>query len=184
VTPPAVAPYQVFFENEYIRLVSVTITRGERVPEYRPVSVRVVRIDLNDHGRAHYLYGSLPEETGQPADMALREIRVELKSAPRSEPHELDAIRLEPRRFQIEFENDYVRIVRLRFGAREKGIMVHHPPRVLATISDVAVKLKFADGRTDERGAPAGVAAWLDAETLETENASDIPLEVVLVEPK
>jgi hypothetical protein len=46
------------------------------------------------------------------------------------------------------------------------------------------VKLVFQDGRTDERGAPAGVAAWLEGETLQTENASDQPLEVVLVEPK
>jgi hypothetical protein len=62
--------------------------------------------------------------------------------------------------------------------------MVEHPPRVLATLTDVAVKLIFADGRTDERGAPAGVAAWLDGETLLTENANNQPLEVVLIEPK
>ena len=57
-------------------------------------------------------------------------------------------------------------------------------PRVLVTLTEVSVKLLFADGRTDERGAPAGVAAWLDTETLQTENARTEPLEVVLVEPK
>ncbi len=62
--------------------------------------------------------------------------------------------------------------------------MVEHPPRVLATLTDVAVKLLFADGRTDERGAPRGVAAWLEGETLLTENAGDHPLQVVLIEPK
>ena len=62
--------------------------------------------------------------------------------------------------------------------------MVQHPPRVLVTLSDVSVKLVFQDGTTDERGAPAVVAAWLETETLQTENASDQPLEVVLVEPK
>jgi len=67
---------------------------------------------------------------------------------------------------------------------RERGVMVQHPPRVLATLSDVSVKLVFQDGRTDERGAPAGVAAWLESETLQTENASAQALEVVLVEPK
>jgi hypothetical protein len=77
-----------------------------------------------------------------------------------------------------------VRIVRLGFGPHEKGMMVEHPPRVLVTLTDVAVKLLFADGRTDERGAPAGVAAWLDGETLLTENANSQPLEVVLIEPK
>jgi hypothetical protein len=54
----------------------------------------------------------------------------------------------------------------------------------LATLTNVQVKLLFADGRRDERGAPAGVAAWLEEETLQTENGRDVPLEVVLVEPK
>ncbi len=52
------------------------------------------------------------------------------------------------------------------------------------TLTEVAVKLLFADGRTDERGAPRGVAAWLESETLQTENANAEPLEVVLIEPK
>ena len=97
---------------------------------------------------------------------------------------QLDAVRVDPKRYRVVLENDRVRVVRLRFEAREAGLMVTHPPRVLATLSDVQVKLLFSDGRRDERGAPAGVAAWLEEETLQTENARDEPLEVVLVEPK
>jgi hypothetical protein len=179
----AVEPYQVFFENEYVRLVNVTPAPGEAAPRYTPASQRAVAIDFNDRGRARYFEGGPPEQQSR-TEKPIRELRVELKSAPRAEAAPLDAVRLQPWRFKVEFENDHVRIVRLRFEAREKGIMVHHPPRVLATITDVAVKLKFADGHTDERSAPAGVAAWLEAETLQTENARDEPLEVVLVEPK
>jgi hypothetical protein len=175
--------YQIFFENECVRLVNVTLARGETAPQYSPASRRMVAIDFNDHGRASYFEGAPPEQR-TPTDKPIRELRVELKSAPRAESTPLDAVSLQPWRFRVEFENDHVRIVRLRFEAREKGIMVHHPPRVLATITEVAVKLKFADGHSNERGAPAGVAAWLEAETLETENARDEPLEVVLIEPK
>jgi hypothetical protein len=162
----------------------VTIATGSQIPAFAAQSKRMVRIDLNHEGRASYQEGGVPETAGTRSERALHEIRVELKASPPVEPNQLDAISLEPSRYQIEFENERVRIVRLRFEAREKGIMVHHPPRVLATISDVTVKLKFSDGRTDQRGAPAGVAAWLDAETLQTENAADSPLVVVLVEPK
>jgi hypothetical protein len=179
----ATEPYQVFFENEYVRLVNVTLASGEQAPSYTPASQKIVAIDFNDRGRARYFEGKPPEQDSR-ADKAIRELRVELKSAPQAESTRLDAVRLQPWRFKVEFENERVRIVRLRFEAREKGIMVHHPPRVLATITEVAVKLKFADGHGDERGAPAGVAAWLEAETLETENARDEPLEVVLIEPK
>ena len=178
-----VEPYQVFFENEYVRLVNVTLAPGEAAPRYNPASQKTVAIDFNDSGRARYFKGTPPEQHSR-SDKSIRELRVELKSRPRVESTPLDAIRLQPWRFKVEFENDQVRIVRLRFEAHEKGIMVHHPPRVLATITEVAVKLKFADGYTDERGAPAGVAAWLEAETLQTENARDEPFEVVLVEPK
>ena len=107
-----------------------------------------------------------------------------MKSAPQNAPLTLDAVRVDPDRYLVDFENELVRVVRLRFAPREKGVLVTHPPRVLATLSEVSVKLLFQDGRTDERGAPAGVAAWLDLETLQTENAADQPLEVVLVEPK
>ncbi|MGH2824300.1 MAG: hypothetical protein ACRDLY_15045, partial [Thermoleophilaceae bacterium] len=112
------------------------------------------------------------------------QVYVELRTAPESDAHELSAIDVDPDRYRVVFENDRVRVVRLGFGPKERGLMVHHPPRVLVTLTDVRVRLLFDDGHTDERGAPAGVAAWLDAETLQTENAADEPLEVVLVEPK
>ena len=114
----------------------------------------------------------------------MREIRVELKSPPPAAPIKLDAVQVDPARYTVDFENDRVRIVRLGFGPREKGMMVEHPPRVLVTLTEVAVKLQFADGHTDERGAPAGVAGWLEGETLLTANARPEPLEVVLIEPK
>jgi hypothetical protein len=118
------------------------------------------------------------------SDKPVREIRVELKAAPPAKALTLDAVRVDPARYKIDFENDIVRVVRLGFGPREKGVMVEHPPRVLATLTDVSAKLVFQDGRIDARGAPAGVAAWLEGETLRTENAANQPLEVVLVEPK
>lgn len=176
-------PYQTAFENKYVRIVHVTLAAGQKPPSYTPAALPMVRINLNS-GSTRYSEGSLPEEAGQPTATAVREIRVELKAAPAADKMALDAVRLDPDRYKVDFENDRARVVRLGFGPREKGLMVSHPPRVLVTLTDVAVKLLFSDDRADERGAPAGVAAWLEAETLQTENAGDQPLEVVLVEPK
>ncbi|MDO8432794.1 MAG: hypothetical protein Q7S58_10355 [Candidatus Binatus sp.] len=176
------APYQVAFENEYVRIVHVNLAAGQDAPKYTPVAMPMVRVDLNS-GQTHYLE-HLAEVHDDAGKTAVREIRVELKSAPKSEPLELDAVRLDPARYTVDFQNDRVRIVRLGFAPHERGLMVSHPPRVLVTLTDVAVKLKFLDGRTDERGAPAGLAGWLETETLQTENARDQPLQVVLVEPK
>ena len=174
--------YQVAFENEYVRIVHVNLEAGQTPPKYTPASNAMVRVDLNSNGSAHFS-DSAPQDVS-PAGRPVREIRVELKAAPAYEPIKLDAVRVDPARYRVVFENDRVRVVRLGFGPREKGLMVTHPPRVLITLTEVAVKLLFADGRTDERGGPAGVAAWLETETLQTENAADLSLEVVLVEPK
>ncbi len=174
----AAPPVQVAFENEFVRIVHVSLEAGQEPPPAEPASCPVVRVDLAD-GSVRYRDDPIEAVTG-PA----REVRVELKAAPDTEPSELDAIALDPDRYRVELDNDRVRVVRLRFDAGERGLMVSHPPRVLVTMTDVWVKVAFADGRTDERGAPAGLAVWLDTETLQTENAGDQPLEVVLVEPK
>jgi len=177
--------YQVAFENEFVRIVHVTLDPRHKPPQYAPAALPMVRviIDSDDprtpRGSTHYCE-TAPDDLGH----SMREIRIELKSAPKAAPMKLDAVRVDPARYKIDFENDRVRIVRLGFGPLEKGMMVEHPPRVLVTLTDVAVKLLFADGRTDERGAPAGVAGWLEAETLLTENANSQPLEAVLIEPK
>jgi hypothetical protein len=175
-------PHQVAFENEYVRIVHVNLAAGEDAPQYALVAMPIVRVDLNS-GRTHYVEHAAELED-RTRKAAVREIRVEIKSAPTSEPLELDAVRLDPARYTVDFENDRVRIVRLGFAPHEQGLMVSHPPRVLITLTEVAVKLKFFDGRIDERGASAGVAGWLETETLQTENARDEPLQVVLVEPK
>ena len=178
-------PYQVASENEFVRIVHVTLDARRRPPQYTPAALPMVRIifDSDDprvvRGSTHYCE-TMPDDLGH----SMREIRVELKSAPKAAPMKLDAVHVDPARYRIDFENDRVRIVRLGFGPHEKGMMVEHPPRVLATLTDVAVKLLFADGKTDQRGAPAGVAAWLEGETLLTENANAQPFEVVLIEPK
>ncbi len=183
-------PYQVAFENEHVRIVHVSLREGQMVPRYAPAATTIVRIDLRPdgrgavHGATTFSDGHLPEESDRPSETGVQEIRVELKAPPEAVLMALDAIQIDPARYKVELENDRVRVVRLRFEAGEKGMMVTHPPRVLATITDVSVRLLFADGRTDQRGAPAGVAAWLDAETLQTENAATKPLEVILVEPK
>jgi hypothetical protein len=175
--------YQVSFENEYVRIVSVSVPAGQAPEEYKPAALPIIRIDL-DSRKTQYVDDLSRHLLARPKERAVREIRVELKQAPAPKTLTLDAVRVDPARYKVDFENEKVRVVRLGFGPREKGVMVEHPPRVLATLTDVSVKLEFQDGRTDQRGAPAGVAAWLEGETLQTENASDQPLEVVLVEPK
>jgi hypothetical protein len=178
---------EILSENDYVRIVKVSMERGQVAPAYIPAANTMVRIDLRSGpqlGEVRYGDKLWPEGDGAPVAENIDEIRVELKAPVKSSTMRLDAVKIDPKRYRVVLENDRVRVVRLRFEGRESGLMVTHPPRVLATLTDVRVKLLFADGRRDERGAPAGVAAWLEEETLQTENARDEPLEVVLIEPK
>ncbi|MGH9184656.1 MAG: alpha/beta hydrolase [Acidimicrobiales bacterium] len=174
----AAPPVLIAAENDFVRIVHVSLEEGEVFPDYEPAARSVVAIDLIDGSVTRH------DEPIGPSVGPAREVRVELKAAADTEPSELDAIALDPDRYRVELDDERVRVVRLRFDAGEQGLMVSHPPRVLVTMTDVWVNVRFADGRTDERGAPAGLAVWLDAETLQTRNAGAGPLEVLLVEPK
>ncbi len=192
IASPQAAAYQVALENDYVRLVRVTLRAGEKPPAYRPAAFPMVRVDLNPETgaaapppRVRYAVEPPLDLRGHPPPAPIREFRVELKAPlPPAPALALDAVRVDPARYKVVLENDRVRVVRLGFGPRERGLVVSHPPRVLITLTDVAVKLLFADGRRDERGGQAGIAGWLETETLQTENAALVPLEVVLVEPK
>ena len=69
----------------------------------------------------------------------------------------------------------YTRISSARLGVRAETLYFV-PPGETLEVWRLRVR--------NERGGPAGVAAWLEGETLLTENANDQPLEVVLIEPK
>jgi hypothetical protein len=178
---------ETMFENEYVRIIRAILTRGQPAPGDWPAAKQMVRIQLGPgplYGTVLFSDKGSPQIANVPVDENIDEIRVELKAPVKSRPLELDAVKIDPGRYKVVLENGLVRIVRLRFEGREPGLMVTHPPRVLVTLTEVQVKLLFADGRQDERGAPAGVAAWLEEETLQTENVREVPLEVILVEPK
>jgi len=178
---------EILSENDYVRIVRVSLAEGQAAPSYTPAANALVRINLRSGpqlGEVRYGEAGPPEVAGMPVAENIDEMRVELKTPTRSLSMPRDAVRIDPKRYKIVLENDRVRVVRLRFEGHQAGLMVTHPPRVLTTLTEVQVKLLFADGRREERGAPAGVAAWLEEETLQTENARDEPLEVILVEPK
>ena len=86
--------------------------------------------------------------------------------------------------YTVEFENDQVRIVRIRYGPGEKSVMHEHPAGVVVNLTDGSVKFTYPDSTTVEQSWKAGEAAWAPAETHLPENTSDHPIEVILVELK
>jgi quercetin dioxygenase-like cupin family protein len=95
-----------------------------------------------------------------------------------------DPVKVDPNHYKVEFENDEVRVLRVKVGPNEKSIMHEHPNAVAIFMNDTKVKFTFPDGKSEERNSPAGQVIWTPAITHLPENASGQPFEVILVELK
>ena len=95
-----------------------------------------------------------------------------------------DAIKADPQHYTVEFENDRVRVIRIKYGPGEKSVMHTHGPHVAIFLTDNTVRMTLPDGTSAEATGEAGTTLWSDAEEHLPENLSDKPFELVLVEVK
>ena len=95
-----------------------------------------------------------------------------------------DAVKADPKHYTVEFENDQMRVLRIKYGPHEKSVMHSHPAGVVIMLTDMNTKFTFADGKTEERQGKAGSVLQAEAVSHLPENLSDQPFEAVLVELK
>ncbi|MCH8336105.1 MAG: cytoplasmic protein [Proteobacteria bacterium] len=95
-----------------------------------------------------------------------------------------DAVDADPERYTVEFENDKVRIFRIKYGPGEKSVMHTHPQRVAITLTENESRMTLPDGTSETETTVPGAADWGDAIEHLPENLSDAPLEVILIEIK
>jgi len=95
-----------------------------------------------------------------------------------------DAVIADPQHYTVEFENDRVRVIRVRYGAGEKSVMHTHGPNVSVLLSEGQIHMTYPDGTSEDMPSKVGVAIWAENEEHLPENLGDQPLEVVLVELK
>ena len=95
-----------------------------------------------------------------------------------------DPVAVDAGHYEVEFENDKVRVLRIKYGPHEKSVMHGHPQSLGVFLTDGHVRFTFPDGSTEENQGKVGeVQAYPAGEHL-PENLSDQPLEVILVELK
>ncbi|MFL6215138.1 MAG: hypothetical protein ACJ74J_14735 [Blastocatellia bacterium] len=124
----------------------------------------------------------LPENVGtKPFDVVL----VELKGKPGSAAAvSIDPVKVDPEHHAVVFENDRVRVLRIKFGPHDKTKQHDHPNGVSVPITGGQSKITTADGKTRTGGGEVGAATWLSAERHIVENPSAKAAEVILVELK
>lgn len=95
-----------------------------------------------------------------------------------------DPVKVDPKHYRVEFENESVRVLRISYAPGEKSVMHHHPNAVAVYLTDGATKMTMPDGKAQELPAKAGGTAWTPAGNHLPQNVGPKPLQVILVEMK
>ena len=95
-----------------------------------------------------------------------------------------DAVIADPKHYSVEFENDKVRIIRIKYGPGEKSVMHTHGPNASIILTEGSMRMTDVDGTSEDVSFEVGGVAWADGEEHLPENLGDGPVEVVLVELK
>jgi quercetin dioxygenase-like cupin family protein len=95
-----------------------------------------------------------------------------------------DPLEVDPQHYTVEFENERVRVIRLRYAPGEKSVMHSHPASVSVFLTDFYGQFTFPDGKTEEARAHAGQVFWDDPVAHLPENLSDKPFELIQIELK
>jgi len=97
---------------------------------------------------------------------------------------ELDAPKADPKHHRVEFENDWVRVIRFRIPPHEKTALHDHPSVVVLYLTDGDLKVTTPDGKVSEAHPKAGAAGWRGPIAHTVENIGAKPVEGIGVEPK
>ncbi|MFQ5574672.1 MAG: cytoplasmic protein [Terriglobia bacterium] len=95
-----------------------------------------------------------------------------------------DPVKVDPQHYTVELEDEQVRVLRIRYGPREKSVMHGHPASFGVHLTDAHVRFTLPDGKTEEVRVKAGTVLSYPAGEHLPENLSDQPLELVFVEFK
>jgi quercetin dioxygenase-like cupin family protein len=95
-----------------------------------------------------------------------------------------DPVKVDPKHYKVEFENEQVRVLRIKYGPGEKSVMHEHPANVAVFLTDGQVKFTLPDAKSQEVPANAGATQWGAGEKHLPENVGDSPFELILVELK
>jgi quercetin dioxygenase-like cupin family protein len=81
-----------------------------------------------------------------------------------------DPVKVDAKHYKVEFENDQVRVLRIRYGPGEKSTMHEHPNSVAVLLTESSVKFTGPDGKSETQVSKAGDVMWTPASTHLPEN--------------
>jgi hypothetical protein len=198
-------PSATFFENDQVKAVRALEKAHVKGKAHEHKVNRVMVYLQSGRQRFEYQDGRKPEtfdwKAGQvvfsPAsgmhapevvsDDPFNIVEVELKNTGTHAKvtSSMDPVKIDPKHYKVEFENDQVRVLRVRMGPHEVAPMHEHGlNRVNVFLTDQNFRVTTADGKVDTVQHKAGEAVWGTPVKHKEENMSDSPFEVIAIEIK
>jgi quercetin dioxygenase-like cupin family protein len=81
-----------------------------------------------------------------------------------------DPVKVDPKHYTVEVDNERVRVLRVHYGPHEKSVMHEHPAGIAVFLTENRSRFTLGDGKTVERAWKVGDAQWIPAETHLPEN--------------
>ena len=94
-----------------------------------------------------------------------------------------DAVSADPKHYSVSFENELVRILRIRYGPGEKSVMHRHSASCAVFLTDQTFNFTLPDGTTEPASVPAGALGCSDGNVHLPENIAGAA-EFIMVEFK
>ena len=95
-----------------------------------------------------------------------------------------DAVTADPAHYSVSFENDLVRVLRVRYGSGEKSVMHRHFASCVVFLTDQTFNFTLPDGTTEPASVPGGALGCGDGNVHLPENIAAAEAEFIMVEFK
>jgi len=195
------------FENQWVRVFEEHLGPHETMPMHQHPNPGAVIVFLTDRdNRLTYFDGIVKTFQNHAGDVIwsaptvhrsenlnnarFAALQIEPKPTANSKPfpkESTDAVTVDPTRYQVLIENEWIRAIRVTVGPHEKLKMHKHPATgaVVVYLSDQDMRQFHADGTTHESHYKAGTVRWVPPDAAhQDENLSDKPFRLVRIELK
>ena len=95
-----------------------------------------------------------------------------------------DAVTADPAHYSVSFENELVRLLRVRYGPGEKSVMHRHSASCVVFLTDQTFNFTLPDGTTEPASVPAGALGCGDGNVNLPENVEGEAAEFIMLEFK
>lgn len=193
------AHHEVLFENDQVRVVRWAVAAGDTTLYHsHPDNLNICLTDYNGSVSAphtetfniHAKAGSADwrkkceHAVANIGSHRMEGILVEPKQPGSLRPNgSSDPVIIDPEHHTVEFENDYIRVLRERRGLG-RFPMHGHPDNVQVLLTDLKAALTGTDGTTEIIKGKAGDVRWRFASQHKGEVLGEKPVEQIIIEMK